>query len=71
MSSPAAAKPGDFEFAVEDGPLPDFGKKILERDLPSDLALVTPTVIRAVECLRGKSLCSSEDESRVCLCLWN
>ncbi len=56
-------------IAVHKGPLPDLGQVILEREIPSESALVTPLVVRAVELLRTEGLLRQGEESRIGLCL--
>jgi anti-sigma regulatory factor (Ser/Thr protein kinase) len=55
--------------AIHDGPPPDSGKTLFEREIPSDPALVTPLMIRALECLRDESLVEPVEENKVALCL--
>jgi serine/threonine-protein kinase RsbW len=57
------------KITLSKGPPPECGDALLEREIPSDSALVTPLVIRAVEFLRNEHLIRAEDESKVGLCL--
>ncbi|MGQ9590560.1 MAG: ATP-binding protein [Planctomycetota bacterium] len=59
----------EFRFSMVDGPPPDCPGKIVEREIPSDLALVAPLVIRTVEALAEKGVLQRGDEHSVCLCL--
>lgn len=56
-------------IAVHKGPAPDLGQVILEREIPSEPALVAPLVVRAVEFLRSEGLLQPSEESRIGLCL--
>ncbi|MBI4605580.1 MAG: ATP-binding protein [Planctomycetes bacterium] len=54
---------------VHEGPPPEQGETIFEREIPSDAALVTPLVVRAVEFLQRENLVRPNEESKVALCL--
>lgn len=56
-------------FSMCEGPPPEPAEKILDREIPSDLALVTPLVVRTVETLAGTGVLKREDEQPVSLCL--
>jgi serine/threonine-protein kinase RsbW len=48
---------------------PVKGKTLLEREIPSDAALVKPLVIRTVEFLQEEEIIRREDQCKVGLCL--
>lgn len=56
-------------ISLSKDPPPACGETLLEREIPSDSALVTPLVIRAVEFLRNERLIRPESESKISLCL--
>lgn len=62
-----AAKPVTRVFA-HSGPPPNLGQVLHERQIPSDAALVTPLVVRAVEFLKGENLVPPGEESKIALC---
>jgi serine/threonine-protein kinase RsbW len=51
------------------GDLPELGEVILEREIPSDVALVHPLVVRTVEFLNEEAMFVPREESRIALCL--
>lgn len=46
-----------------------LGKIVFERQIPSDVALVHPLVVRVIESLRGQPFFPSKEESRIALCI--
>ena len=69
MRAENPAESGILNFVTHDGPPPDFGAAVFEREIPSDPALVPPLLIRAVQFLREESLVKPEEENKVGLCL--
>lgn len=51
------------------GDSPELGAIVFEREIPSDVALVHPLVVRTVEFLHEEGLFVPREESRVALCL--
>jgi anti-sigma regulatory factor (Ser/Thr protein kinase) len=51
------------------GPAPEPGRVVLEREIPSDLALVTPLIIRVSEFLLGQKLLPADFKNKFQLCL--
>ena len=52
-----------------EGPPPELGRPIFERDIPTNPALIAPLVIRAVELLKSEGLVMERDESKIGMCL--
>ena len=50
-------------------PPPDLGKVILEREIPSDVALVTPLIIRVTEFLEEGNVLAQDFKGKFQLCL--
>ncbi|HZN60025.1 MAG TPA: ATP-binding protein [Planctomycetota bacterium] len=57
------------KIKVNAGPPPALGRILLEREIPSDPALVMPLVVRTVEFLKSEKLIAPEAESKIALCL--
>ncbi len=56
-------------FSMCEGPPPEPAGKILDREIPSDLALVTPLVVRTLEALAERGVLKRHDEPPVSLAL--
>jgi anti-sigma regulatory factor (Ser/Thr protein kinase) len=69
MRAENPAESGTLNFVTHEGPPPDFGAAVFEREIPSDPALVPPLIVRTVEFLRDQSLVEPEEENKVGLCL--
>jgi anti-sigma regulatory factor (Ser/Thr protein kinase) len=69
MKSRKASDSERFSVSVHDGPPPEGGKVLFDREIPSDPALVTPLMLRALECLRDEALVEPVEENKVALCL--
>lgn len=54
---------------IHSQPPPSLGKVILDREIPSDVALVTPLIVRVTEVLCEQGIVSPEFRSRFQLCL--
>jgi len=54
---------------VHAGPPPTLGETLLEREIPSDAALVKPLVIRTLDFLQRSGLIGEADQNKVGLCL--
>ena len=54
---------------MDAGGPPELGAIVYEREIPSDVALVHPLVVRTIEFLHEESLFVPRDESRIALCL--
>ena len=50
-------------------PPPACGEILIDREIPSDLALVTPLVFRTIEFLKSGNFVRRENESTIALCL--
>ncbi len=69
MDRPNAKETTKSEAHLEAGPPPDLGKLILEREIPSDIALVTPLIIRVSDFLREGDLISPDFKNKLQICL--
>jgi len=56
-------------IVVHSEPAPTHGQTLYDREIPSDIALITPLVVRALEFLKSESLIIPGEESRVGLCI--
>ena len=56
-------------IALHKGPPPSQGQVILDREIPSDSALVAPLVVRAIDFLRSEGVIRPGEESKIALCL--
>jgi serine/threonine-protein kinase RsbW len=56
-------------LSVNQGPPPKLGEAVLDREIPSDPALVPPLVLRVMEFLSKESLVLPKDECKIGLCL--
>ena len=57
------------KIVVHDEPPPKLGETVFEREIPSDPALVTLLVVRALEFLKSESFIHQHDETKIALCL--
>jgi len=57
------------KIPIRSGKAGTLGKILFKRQIPSDVALVHPLVVRVVESLRGQPFFSSKEESRIALCI--
>jgi serine/threonine-protein kinase RsbW len=57
------------QLGFHDGPVPDLGQLILEREIPSEVALVTPLIIRTTEFLNEEGVIPLDFKNKFQLCL--
>ena len=58
-----------MKFPVHSGPPPRSGETTLEREIPSDVALVTLLVIRVVDFLEQQTCIAPKDRNQIALCV--
>ena len=56
-------------IALHKGPPTSPGQVILDREIPSDSALVAPLVVRAMDFLRSEGVIRPGEDSKIALCL--
>lgn len=64
-----AETPIAARLSVKEGPPPNLGQVVFEREIPSDPALVQPLVVRVTDFLSKESLVLPRDECKIGLCL--
>ncbi len=69
MTEPHDPMIRDRRARFHPGPPPDLGKVIQEREIPSEVALATPLIIRATEFLLEENLVAPDFKNKFQVCL--